>query len=164
MKVTAIVLAAGQGKRMGAGVPKQYRLLKGHACVNCRKMEENVWDKPGVIEKLSNDYILISLYVDEKVELPENEKTEYTDYRGRKKRFETVGDKWAHLQTTCYNVNAQPYYVLLDKDENILVNPPKGFTPDIPTFAAYLQKGLDNHKNSTPEGKPNRDKAALGAK
>lgn len=136
----------------------------GWACVNCRKMEENVWDKPGVIEKLRNDYVLISLYVDEKVELPENEKTEYVDYRGRKKRFETVGDKWAHLQTTCYNVNAQPYYVLLDKDENILVNPPKGYTPDIPTFGDYLQKGVDNYKNGTPEGKPNCDKAALGAK
>lgn len=135
----------------------------GWACVNCRKMEENVWDKPGVIEKLRNDYVLISLYVDEKVELPENEKTEYIDYRGRTKQFETVGDKWAHFQTSCYEVNAQPYYVLLDKDENILVNPPKGYTPDIPTFGAYLQKGLDNYKNGTSEGKPKCDKNKLSA-
>lgn len=126
----------------------------GWACVNCRKMEENVWDKPGVIEKLKQDYIIISLYVDEKVDLPEEQKTEYVDYRGKTRRFETAGDKWAHLQTTCYQTNSQPYYVLLDEDENILVNPPKGFTPDVSTFASYLQKGLDNYAKHTPESRP----------
>jgi thiol:disulfide interchange protein DsbD len=129
----------------------------GWACVNCRKMEENVWNQPGVLEKLQNDFVLISLYVDEKVDLPTEKQTEYTDFRGRTKQFKTVGDHWAYMQTSCYQTNSQPYYPLLDPNENVLVNPPMGNLVSVQNFATYLQKGIDNFKAGKSEGRPSCD-------
>lgn len=104
----------------------------GHACVNCRKMEEQVWPKGTVNERLQNDYVLISLYVDEKIELPEEQKTD---------RIRNYGQKWATFQAEYFNNNSQPYYVLLSPDGKLLNNP-VGYTPDVEEYAAFLDCGL----------------------
>lgn len=104
----------------------------GHACVNCRKMEEHVWPRDGVNERLQNDYVLISLYVDEKIELPESQKTD---------QIRNYGQKWATFQAQYFNNNSQPYYVLLSP-EGKLLNNPVGYTPDAEEYAAFLECGL----------------------
>ena len=91
----------------------------GWACVNCRKMEEQVWSDPEVKNILSNDIVLISLYVDERIDLPLSEQYE-TTIAGKKKKVKTTGDKWMVLQTERYKTNSQPYYVIIDHDENQL--------------------------------------------
>ncbi len=126
----------------------------GWACVNCRKMEENVWPEDGVIEKLKNDYVVVSLYVDERLDLPEKERIQYTDYRGREKTLKTVGDKWMKLQAECYGTNAQPYYVLLTPDGDMLKKKPIGYTPNKDKFKAYLDSGIENFKKGITEAKP----------
>ncbi|MBK8473507.1 MAG: thioredoxin family protein [Sphingobacteriales bacterium] len=117
----------------------------GWACVNCRKMEETVWNQPSVLPKLRDEYVLISLYVDEKVELPAAQQVKYINYKGQEKTFRTVGEKWAHLQTSCFASNSQPYYVLLDHSENMLAAEPIGYT-STDDFEQYLSKGIDNFK------------------
>ncbi|ARN77223.1 thiol:disulfide interchange protein [Nonlabens spongiae] len=114
----------------------------GWACVNCRKMEERVWGEPQVINLLKNDFVLISLYVDERKTLPKNE--QYVSPKTDKK-IRTVGNKWSDLQITKYNVNAQPYYAILNGDGKDLVKP-VGYTPDPDEYAAWLQSGLDAYK------------------
>jgi len=91
----------------------------GWACVNCRKMEEQVWSDPEVKNILSNEIVLISLYVDERIDLPLSEQYE-TTIAGKKKKVKTTGDKWMVLQTERYKTNSQPYYVVIDHDENQL--------------------------------------------
>lgn len=118
----------------------------GWACVNCRKMEETVWNQPDVLPILTNDYVLISLYVDEKVELPAADQVKYINYKGQEKTFKTVGEKWAHLQTACYQSNSQPYYVLLDANEQMLAAEPIGYT-STENFKNYLDKGISNFKS-----------------
>lgn len=116
----------------------------GHACVNCRKMEEKVWSDPQVLNTLKNDLILISLYVDDKRELPENEQyeSEVTD-----KRIKTIGNKWSEFQIKKYAANAQPYYVLLDHEgENL--NEYSAYNPDIEDYLAWLREGLTAFQNS----------------
>ena len=110
----------------------------GWSCVNCRKMEDNVWSDPKVLKKLSEQYVLISLYVDDKTPLPADQQTVSTT-TGRKIR--TTGNKWSDLQASVYNTNSQPYYVLLDNEGNQLALP-RGYTPDIETYAAFLDEGL----------------------
>lgn len=110
----------------------------GWSCVNCRKMEDNVWSDPEVLKRLSDKYVLISLYVDDKEELPE-EKQYVSEVTGKKIR--TVGNKWSELQTSVYKTNSQPYYVLLDNKGRILAEP-RGYTPDIKTYTKYLDEGL----------------------
>ena len=110
----------------------------GHACVNCRKMEERVWGEPQVLGILKNDVVLISLYVDEKKQLPEDE--QYTS-KTTGKRIRDVGDKWSDFQIKNYRANAQPYYVLLNTDEEVL-NQPVGYTPDVYDFEAWLEEGI----------------------
>lgn len=110
----------------------------GWACVNCRKMEDNVWSDPKVLKKLSEQYVLISLYVDDKTPLPAEQQTISTT-TGRKIR--TTGNKWSDLQASVYNTNSQPYYVLLDNEGRLLAQP-RGYTPDIKTYAAFLDEGL----------------------
>ncbi|NND09366.1 MAG: thioredoxin fold domain-containing protein [Saprospiraceae bacterium] len=105
----------------------------GHACVNCRKMEEHVWPKEGINEKLRDDFVLISLYVDEKIDLPEEERT---------KKMRNYGHKWAAFQAQYFNNNSQPYYVLLSPDGKLLNNP-VGYTPDADEYAAFLECGLE---------------------
>ena len=110
----------------------------GWACVNCRKMEDNVWSDPKVLKKLSEQYVLISLYVDDKTPLPA-EQQYVSPTTGRKIR--TTGNKWSDLQASVYNTNSQPYYVLLDNNGKLLATP-RGYTPDIDTYASFLDEGL----------------------
>ncbi len=115
----------------------------GWACVNCRKMEENVWPDEKVA-KLIDQYTLVSLYVDENIPLPKEEQFEYT-LNGKKKRVRTVGNKWSYLQTKCFETNSQPYYVLMNEKGEFL-NTPVAYTPDIDAYASFLEQGLDNYK------------------
>jgi thiol:disulfide interchange protein DsbD len=117
----------------------------GWACVNCRRMEENVWVKPEIYDRLNNDFVLISLYVDDRKELPTEDQFEYVTASGKKKKIKTVGNKWATLQTETFQNNSQPYYVLMTPDEELL-NVPVGYTPDIAEYKAFLDCGLDAYK------------------
>lgn len=114
----------------------------GFACVNCRKMEEHVWSKPEVLSILKEKVVLISLYVDDKRELPENEK-----YISKEtgKEIKTVGNKWSDFQITHYKANAQPYYIILDADANRLTEP-VGYTPDSDEYKTWLESGIAKFK------------------
>ncbi len=114
----------------------------GWACVNCRKMEERVWGEPDVINMLKNDFVLISLYVDERKILEKED--QYTSPQTGKK-IRTVGNKWSDLQITKYQVNAQPYYAILDTEGNDLVDP-VGYTPDVGEYADWLERGVEKSK------------------
>lgn len=109
----------------------------GHSCVNCRKMEASVWSDPEVLKRLNEDYVLISLYVDDKTSLPENE--QYVS-AVTKKKIKTIGNKWSDIQTSQYGINSQPYYVLLDHNGQKLVAP-QAFNLDIPNYVAFLDSG-----------------------
>jgi len=114
----------------------------GHACVNCRKMEERVWSDPSVLQVLKNKIVLISLYVDDKRELPENE--HYTsEFTGKK--VTTIGKKWSEFQIKKYKANAQPYYVLLDQNGDNL-NEHTAYNPEIEEYLAWLNEGIGNFK------------------
>ncbi|HEX5001782.1 MAG TPA: cytochrome c biogenesis protein CcdA [Bacteroidia bacterium] len=113
----------------------------GWSCVNCRKMEDNVWSDPKVLKRLSEEYILISLYVDDKKELPGNQQYESTSG----KKIRTTGNKWSDMQRSQYETNSQPYYVLLDNNGKILARP-RGYTPDIDTYVKYLDEGICRYK------------------
>lgn len=112
----------------------------GWACVNCRKMEEQVWSDPRVLKRLREDYVLISLYVDEKLELPQEEQIEVT-VGGKTKKLRTVGNKWSYMQADRYGNNSQPYYVVLDHNENQL-GPSAAYDPDIEKYISWLDDGL----------------------
>lgn len=112
----------------------------GYACVNCRKMEDNVWSKPEVYKYLSEKYVVISLYVDDKKELPATQQFRNAD--GRLMR--TIGNKWSDIETNFYKQNSQPLYVLVDNDGKIL-DAPRGYTPDAGKYAEYLEKGLKTY-------------------
>jgi len=114
----------------------------GKACINCRKMEERVWSEPQILGKLKNDIVLISLYVDIKEKLPEEE--QYTS-ETTGKRIRTVGNKWSDFQIERYGVNAQPYYVLIDHNEEML-NQPASYMPDVDEYEAWLKEGIANFK------------------
>lgn len=110
----------------------------GHTCANCRFLEKNAWVDPQLREYISEKYVLISLYTDDRESLPEIE------YGESGKKLRTVGDKWLNYQVEAYGSNAQPYYVLLDHDGDLLL-PPMGFNPplDIQAYLDYFQRGLD---------------------
>lgn len=114
----------------------------GWACVSCRKMEEHVWNKPEVFSIINEKYVLISLYVDDREKLPTNLQHDYMTAQGKLKHIETVGDKWATFQTETFVNNSQPYYALLNSNEQLLVKP-VGYTPNVSEFAAYLNCGLE---------------------
>tara|TARA_Y100001968_G_C18790418_1_gene450929 strand:- start:202 stop:522 length:321 start_codon:yes stop_codon:yes gene_type:complete len=105
-------------------------------------MEERVWSEPQVLSKLKNDVVLISLYVDAKESLPENE--QYTS-ETTGKRIRTIGNKWSDFQIREYGANAQPYYIILNHEEQPL-NEPVGYTPDVEEYTAWLDKGIENFK------------------
>ncbi|GGE96051.1 thiol:disulfide interchange protein DsbD [Flavobacterium limi] len=114
----------------------------GYACVNCRKMEELVWSDPKVLGVLNNDVVLISLYVDDKKELPENE--QYVSETTGKK-IKTIGNKWSDLQIKTYKANAQPFYVIVDHKSANLTEP-SAYNPDITAYYNWLQSGIKNFK------------------
>lgn len=110
----------------------------GWSCVNCRKMEDNVWIDPRVWERLENKYVLVSLYVDDKTPLPKGEHW-VSEVTG--KRINTVGRKWSEFQTRVYKTNSQPYYVLLDHEEKPLANT-RAYDPDIEEYIDWLDTGV----------------------
>ena len=112
----------------------------GHACVNCRKMEEFVWSDKKVLNTLKNDIVLISLYVDDRRQLPDNE-SNISKITGKKFRF--IGQKWSEFQTLKYNINAQPFYVLVDHQGNNLIEP-SAYNPDADEYFNWLQNGINN--------------------
>lgn len=118
----------------------------GHACVNCRKMEQNVWVKPKVLEKLKNDLVLISLYVDDKRPLEADEIVESKLKPGKKLKY--IGQKWSELQTIKYKTNSQPFYVLMDHNEENLIDP-VAYTPDVDVYHDWLEQGIKNYKSSS---------------
>jgi thiol:disulfide interchange protein len=115
----------------------------GHACVNCRKMEADVWPDKEVLKLLNNDYVLIQLYVDDKTELPAGEQF-VSKLSGKK--IKTIGNKWSDLQAARFNANSQPYYVLLDTNGNLLL-PPQGADYNPLNFVTFLHKGLQVFRN-----------------
>ena len=115
----------------------------GWACVNCRKMEEQVWSREDIFQTINEEYILISLYVDDRKALSEEERFNFLKPTGGTKRIKTVGDKWATFQTVNFKNNSQPYYVLLDENLTLL-NKPVGYTPDADEYLFWLEKGLEN--------------------
>ena len=111
----------------------------GHGCVNCREMEARVWSDPRVLKKLKEDYIVVSLYTDDKTALPEGEQF---DSKILETRVNTIGKKFKHLQAERFNTISQPYYVLLGTDEKLLVSPPIGVEFNIEKYLQYLDNGL----------------------
>jgi len=119
----------------------------GWACVNCRKMEQQVWSDSDIKSMLANDVVLVSLYVDQKTPLPVEEQITVELTGGREKKLRTVGNKWAAFQEIEYGVNAQPYYVLLDHDEKKLIEPSNYQDyGTVDEFKDWLRRGLDEYK------------------
>lgn len=114
----------------------------GYGCVNCRKMELAVWTDPQISQIMNDDYVLITLYVDEKTSLPEPVKiTE----NGKERTLRTIGDRWSYLQRSKFGANAQPFYVLLDNEGKPL-NSSYSYDEDIAKYKDFLQTGLKNYK------------------
>ena len=120
----------------------------GWACVNCRRMEEKVWTKPLVEKMMRNDFILVSLYVDERTKLPASEQIVYKSKSGSEKSIITIGDKWTAFQIDNFNATSQPQYAIVSPDEKALAKT-KFYTPDAQEFAAWLQCGLDAFKKNS---------------
>ena len=127
----------------------------GHSCTNCRRMEDNVWSQDKVFTLINDDYILVSLYVDDSEVLPEDKQGEITinnsDGTQKQKKIKTVGDKWATFETLRFGKVSQPFYVLLSPDGKLLTNP-KSYTPDVQAYADWLQCGLDAFEKLKKEG------------
>lgn len=118
----------------------------GYACVNCRKMEENVWTQDIVKEILEREYVIVSLYVDDRVELQKEQQKSVeiplSDGTTKQKKLRTVGDKWATFESMKFGQVSQPFYVLMSPDEYLLTNP-VGYTPDAKEYAEWLECGIE---------------------
>jgi len=114
----------------------------GHGCVNCREMEANVWSDPKVLKILREDYIILALYVDDKTKLAEDEWIK-SSYDGKMKK--TIGKKYADLQITKFGVNAQPFYVLMGHNSEVLTQP-RAYDLDVDEFVEFLEKGIKNYE------------------
>ena len=114
----------------------------GFGCVNCRKMEAAVWTDPTVADMLNNQYVLISLYVDDKTPLAEPVEV---SLNGQQRTLRTVGDKWSYLQASKFGANAQPYYIAIDNEGRPL-NHAYGFKEDVAAYIDYLQQGLKTYR------------------
>ena len=119
----------------------------GYACVNCRLMEEQVWSHESIKPYFQNEYVLISLYVDDKQELPEAEKLTLQRADGGLRSLRNYGQKWAYFQTEFFKSNSQPYYVLLSPDGHTILVPPVGYTKSISDFELFLKSGLKAFKS-----------------
>lgn len=124
----------------------------GYACVNCRKMEEHVWTEKEVYDVINNDYVLISLYVDDKKPLPDEEKIEVLRTDGGTRILQNYGHKWAHFQANYFQSNSQPFYVLLSSDGKTVLNNPVGYTPDSQEYKQFLSCGIEVNKQLNPFG------------
>ncbi len=121
----------------------------GWNCVNCRKMEQTVWGKPGVVELLKEDVVIVSLYIDEAVELPKSEQTT-TIVNGEELDVITVGDKWMYMQIEKYKIASQPYYRMIGPNGEDLDNGAADFQNhgNVPAFQKWIKKGLDLYKKA----------------
>ncbi len=117
--------------------------FSGYGCVNCRKMEASVWTDPRVKNLLDNEYVLITLMVDDKTRLPEIIEVNES---GRKTKLKTIGDKWSYLQRHKFGANAQPYYIALDTDGRP-ISPSYAFDEDVDKYIQFLEGGLQNFNN-----------------
>ncbi|HEY5687265.1 MAG TPA: cytochrome c biogenesis protein CcdA [Yeosuana sp.] len=113
----------------------------GWACVNCRKMEQKVWPDPNVLNILKNELVLISLYVDDKRKLEADDIVESKLKKGKQLKY--IGQKWSELQTLKYKANSQPFYVLMDHNEENLIDP-IAYTPDVDDYYNWLTEGISN--------------------
>ncbi len=116
----------------------------GLGCANCRKMEANVWSDPQVLHRLRDDFVKISLFVDDRTRLPESEQF-VSDAMGRERNIRTIGQKWSVFQAERYGANTQPYYVILDHEENMLA-PAYGYDSSIARFIRFLDTGINNFR------------------
>lgn len=117
----------------------------GWACVNCRKMEENVWVEDDVYAALRDEVVLVSLYVDDRKELPADEQFDYVNPKGNVKSIKTIGNKWATFQTVNFVNNSQPFYVLISPEGELLTTP-VGNTPNAKEYLRFLRCGIDAYK------------------
>nr|WP_315212149.1 cytochrome c biogenesis protein CcdA [uncultured Flavobacterium sp.] len=117
----------------------------GYACVNCRKMEDYVWSDPAILKILQDEVVLISLYVDDKRELPKSE--QYIS-KETGKEIVSVGNKWSDFQITKFKANAQPYYIILDMEGNMLSDKPESYNSDINAYKGWLREGIDRFKKA----------------
>ena len=117
----------------------------GFGCVNCRKMEASVWADARVADRLNNDFVLISLYVDDKT--PLKEPMVVTDAQGNQKTLRTVGAKWSYLQSHKFGANAQPFYVILDPETGMPLTGSRGFNEDVQAYMDFLNQGLRNFRS-----------------
>jgi len=132
-----------QAKKCAAAQGKPIFIdFTGHGCVNCREMEANVWSDPAVLQRLRENYIVAALYVDDKTELPQSER--YTSTYDQKEKT-SIGKKYADYQITKFNVNAQPYYVLMDAQEDVLVTP-IAYDLSVENFVQFLDAGVAAYK------------------
>lgn len=120
----------------------------GYGCVNCRKTEDNIWIHNDVWQKIQNDYVLISLYTDDREKL----ETPLVSANDNNKKLRTVGSKWQDFQITNFAQNSQPLYVLMSADEQVLASP-RGYDSDIDAYDDFLSCGLDTYKTKTERGK-----------
>lgn len=123
----------------------------GYACVNCRKMEEHVWIEPEVLRLLQEEFIVVSLYVDDRKELPEELRETYVSQRtGKLKEVKTYGDRWSVFQTETFNNNSQPLYCIVSPDE-VLMNKPAPYTPDKEEYKQWMECGLQAFKQTAQQ-------------
>lgn len=122
----------------------------GWACVNCRKMEESIWPDPQVQELMRDEFVVVSLYVDERRKLPLNEQMVYKDSSGNEKSIITVGDKWATFQTVNFGATSQPQYIILSADQRVLAKA-KYYRPSLTPkeFAEWLRCGIEAGRGKT---------------
>lgn len=137
-----------EGLKMAIASNKPMLLdFTGYACVNCRRMEENVWSDPEVYKIMKDKFIIVSLYVDDKKKLPAAKQFTYKTKDGVQKEIITVGDKWATFETENFKNNAQPLYAIVNSDEKLLNNP-VGYTPNIKEYKDWLLCGLQAFEKS----------------
>lgn len=117
----------------------------GWACVNCRKMEENVWTEPVIKELIENNFVLVSLYVDDRQKLPEDQQFLHTTIEGSKVPIRTIGDKYATLQSENFKNASQPLYAVISPDEKLLTLP-VGYTPNVAEYEKWLKAGIEAYR------------------
>ena len=143
-EVTAQVEDYDEGLMIGKELGKPILLdFSGYGCVNCRKMEAAVWTNPDVKKMLDNDFVLVTLMVDDKAPLPEPVKV--TEKDGQVRTLRTYGDKWSYLQRSKFGANAQPFYVIVN-DEGMPMTSSYSYKEDVPAYLHFLNSGLENYK------------------